>query len=66
MFKVFHFFTSHQISASLTSAVPSRPPKPHEALSMFHTTGLAAALLVLGLANPAMADIITYGATLSG
>jgi hypothetical protein len=33
---------------------------------MFRTTGLTAALLVLGLANPAMADFITYGATLSG
>jgi hypothetical protein len=33
---------------------------------MFRTLGLTASLLVLGLANPAMADIITYGASLSG
>jgi hypothetical protein len=33
---------------------------------MFRTTVLTAALLVLGLANPATADIITYGASLSG
>jgi hypothetical protein len=33
---------------------------------MFRTTGLTASLLVLGLANPAMADFITYGASLSG
>jgi hypothetical protein len=33
---------------------------------MFRTTGLTASLLVLGLANPIMADFITYGASLSG
>jgi hypothetical protein len=33
---------------------------------MFRTTVLTAALLVLGLAKPATADIITYGASLSG
>jgi hypothetical protein len=33
---------------------------------MFRTTVLTSALLVLGLANPASADIITYGASLSG
>jgi hypothetical protein len=65
-FDVSHFFTSHQISAGLIFAVLSRPPKPHEAISMFRTTGLTASLLVLGLANPARADTITYGATLSG
>jgi hypothetical protein len=37
-----------------------------EDISMYRTTVLTAALLVLGLANPATADIITYGASLSG
>jgi hypothetical protein len=37
-----------------------------EDIRMFRTMVLTAALLVLGLANPATADIITYGASLSG
>jgi hypothetical protein len=37
-----------------------------EEIRMFRTVLLTCALLVLGLANPATADIITYGASLSG
>jgi hypothetical protein len=41
-------------------------PISREEIRMIRTMALAAALLVLGLANPATADIITYGASLSG